>query len=88
MNMFSVAVAVAGLTLAAADVPERPDCDAGYQTFLGDFSRLVHTINAPDAVEGLRKSLAVYDACKAGDSFEPGEAWRAIIRQITPSARP
>jgi len=82
--MFHIVIAAtaAGVLLVGGSAVDRQDCATGYQTFLGDFAKLVHSVSSEDAVDAMRKSLAVYDSCKAGDNFEPGSAWRKILDDL------
>jgi hypothetical protein len=79
MNTLTGVGVVAAVMLTAANPRPSQDCEAGYQTFLGDFSKLVHTTTGAEASDAVRRSLAVYDACKAGDEFSPDAAWNSII---------
>ena len=77
------AAAAAGVLLTGGGAAELQDCEAGYQTFLGNLAKLVHTVQSDEAADVIRKSLAVYDSCKAGDSFNSASAWQAILNELT-----
>ena len=82
MSPILVAAASALIVLEQGAAATPQNCDAGYQTFLGDITALIYTTTAPEASEALRRSLAVYDSCKAGDAFAPEASWSAIIQDL------
>jgi hypothetical protein len=78
----AIAFVTAGVLLVGGGAVELQSCDTGYRTFLGDFTKLIYDVSSEDAVDAVKKSLAVYDSCKAGDSYEPAGAWRKILDDL------
>jgi hypothetical protein len=74
-----------GALLSAVATPSfaaKVDCDAGYKSFLGRMSKLLDESAAVDSADGLRRSLAIYDACRAGDDFSPHGVWDKILADM------
>ena len=79
----TVCTVMAGaLTMAAPAAFAGTDCDGGYKTFLGSMAVYIERAAATDLADAVRKSLAAYDSCKAGDAYSPVVVWNKIIEDM------
>ena len=75
-------VVAGALTMAAPAAFAGKDCDGGYKTFLGSMAVYIERTATADLADTVRKSLAAYDSCKAGDAYSPVVVWNKIIEDM------
>ena len=82
--MFKTTLAALAAVLVVGSAPAyaAQDCDAGYKTFLGKMMKKVEATPAITIADVLRKGLAAYDSCKAGDSFSPQGVWDQLAADL------
>jgi hypothetical protein len=79
----AAAALLAGMTPAAAGT----DCAAGYKTFMGKISTFIPNVSGGDLASAVKKGLAAYDSCQAGDSFSPRGVWDQIEADMAAKAK-
>ena len=82
MRMTVCAVIAGVLAATAAPAFAGTDCDGGYKTFLGSMAVYIERTAKTDLADAVRKSLAAYDSCKAGDAYSPVVVWNKIIEDM------
>ena len=86
MQRFTFGALALSVLVTAAPATAAVNCDTGYKRFM---ERISPTIpNAADADLGIlmRRALSVYDACAAGDMFEPTGIWEQIAMDLESTA--
>jgi hypothetical protein len=63
------------------------DCDKGFQDHMAKMSVFVEKVVGFELADAYRKSLNVYDSCKAGDGFSPPGIWEQIEADMAAKAR-
>ncbi len=63
------------------------DCAGGYKTFMGKISTFIPNVSGGDLASAVKKRLAAYDSCQAGDSFSPKGVWDQIEKDMAAKAK-
>lgn len=87
--MKTITFAAIAALLAATVTPAfaaKPDCDGGFKTHLGKMSIYIDKMSGYELADAVRKSLDVYNTCKAGDDFSPNGVWDQILADMQAKA--
>ncbi len=79
----AAAALLAGMTPAAAAT----DCAAGYKTFMNNMTVFIPNVTGGDLASAVKKGLAAYDSCQAGDTFSPKGVWDQIEKDMAMKAK-
>jgi hypothetical protein len=87
--MTKIALSVAAAALLAGMVPAAAatDCAAGYKTFMNNMTVFIPNVTGSDLASAVKKGLAAYDSCQAGDSFSPKGVWDQIEADMASKSR-
>ncbi len=75
------------LVAATSPVSAAVNCGAGYKSFLEKITPTIPVSADADLSVLMRRALSVYDACAAGDMFQPTGIWDQIATDLQASAK-
>ena len=87
MTKIALSLAAAALLVGMTPAIAAEDCAAGYKKFMGNISVFVPNVTGGDLASAVKKGLAAYDSCQAGDSFSPKGVWDQIEKDIAAKAK-
>ena len=87
MTKIALSLAAAALLAGMAPAVAAEDCAAGYKSFMGKMSTFIPNVSGGDLASAVKKGLAAYDSCQAGDSFSPRGVWDKINADMAAKAK-
>ena len=76
-----------GVLAAANPATAAVNCDTGYKRFMERISPTIPIAAEAELGTLMRRALSVYDACAAGDMFEPTGIWEQIVMDMESTPR-
>ncbi len=82
MTKIALSLAAAALLAGMTPAVAKEDCAAGYKTFMGKMAVFIPNVSGGDLASAVKKGLAAYDSCQAGDDFSPHGVWDKILADM------
>lgn len=86
MKTMKIAVLAGALSALASPAFAKTDCDEGFKTHLSKMTIYVDKMSGYELADAVRRSLDVYNSCKAGDNFSPHGVWDQILADMASKA--